>query len=157
MSNQVKTKVGITDVLVITSGVVGAIVVYKIAKLTGLIKGEGETKVTARTTEPGSYWKPQYYKRVGGTIFTRAAAEQYAKKIYDALSWYNDDINTILGVFSQVKTKSQVSFLSDIFFQKYGYDLLNYLYFGAGRLWIDGLNDENINRVISYTDKLPAK
>jgi hypothetical protein len=155
--SQVKTKVGLTDIMVITSGVVGAIVVYKIAKLTGLIKGEGETKVDQRTTAPESYWKPQYYKRTGGKILTRAAAEQYGKKIYDALSWYNDDINTILGVFSQIKTKSQVSFLSDVFFQKYGYDLLNYLYYGAGRLWIDGLNDENINRVISYTDKLPAK
>jgi hypothetical protein len=144
-------------VLVITSGVVGAIVVYKIAKLTGLVQGEGESKVNARTTEPGSYWKPQYYKRVGGKIITRAAAEQYSQKIYDALSWYNDDINTILGVFSQLKTKAAISYLSDIFYQKYGYDLLNYLYYGAGRLWIDGLNDDNINKIITYTDKLPAK
>jgi hypothetical protein len=152
-----KTKVGLTDIAVITSGVVGAIVVYKIAKLTGLVKGEGELKVDERLKEPGSYWKPQYYKRTGGKIMTRATAEQYAKKIYDALTWYNDDINTIVGVFSQIKTKAGVSFLSDVFFQKYNYDLLNYLYFGAGRLWIDGLNDENINRIISYTDKLPAK
>ena len=152
-----KTKVGLTDVLVITSGVVGAIVVYKIAKLTGLVKGEGETKVTRGTTEPGSYWKPQYYKKTGGNIITRATAESYAKKIYDALSWYNDDINTILGVFSQIKTKSAVSYLSDVFYQKYNYDLLNYLYYGAGRLWIDGLNDENINKIITYTDKLPAR
>lgn len=79
-------------------------------------------------TALNSAFNPQWYKTVpGAVLITRAKAEQLAEIIYDAMGWINDDEDAIYAVFRQLKAKTQVSWMADVFFQKYNADLYQYL------------------------------
>lgn len=149
--------VKINDVLVVGAAGITAFLLYKVARVTNLIPSPTDTRIIKNLTDPKGYWKPNYYKQNGGTIFTRKTAESYAKIIYDSLGFFYDDINAVLSVIYNIKTKSQVSYLADVFQQLYKIDLLNYLNDGAGLTWLDGLSDSNMQKVIEYTEKLSAK
>lgn len=149
--------VKINDIIVIGAAGVTTILLYKVGRLTNIIPSGSDSKVIKQLTDPKGYWKPNYYKVNGGTILTQKAAEEFAKKIYDSLGFFYDDVNTILSVFYQLKSKTQVSFLSDVFQKKYNRDLLNFLNDGAGLTWLDGLSDSNMQKIIDYTDKLASR
>lgn len=75
-----------------------------------------------------SAFSPTYYKGVSrATILTRESAEALAKTLYDAIGWLYDDETAVYGVFRQFRYKTQVSYLADVFFQKYKADLYQYL------------------------------
>lgn len=103
-------------------------------------------------------FSPIFYQKcpVGCSLIKRAIAEKYAKIIYDAMGVFSDDEASIYGVFRALKTQSQVSFLCDVFQQKYKTDLLSYLKNGYSQ-WnsASGLNADELNTVIQIVNKLP--
>jgi hypothetical protein len=62
-----------------------------------------------------------------------------------------------MAAFSQVKTKAAVSFLADVFQQRYKQDLLTFLTNGGGILPWDGLSDNQLRTLLTYTNRLPAR
>ena len=104
-----------------------------------------------------NYWTSRYWQDKSKTegvqkILTKATAEEYAKRIYDALSWYPifEDATKAEAVFKNLLYKTQVSFLSDTFQKLYKKDLLSFL--------IQELDSreqkENLNRILDFTSKL---
>jgi hypothetical protein len=114
----------------------GILVVNRVLIRLGIVEGRGGKKVQQELTNPNSPWKPSYYKTApaGALLLTRATAEAKAKTIHDAFTVFQDDFNAIMSVFSSLRTKSQVSFLADVFSQKYNEDLLSFLGDGGGIL-----------------------
>jgi hypothetical protein len=84
-----------------------------------------------------------------------ATAQEYAKTIHGAFTVFQDDFNAIMSVFSQLKTQSQISFLSDVFSKMYKEDLLSFLTDGGGILPWDGLSDTNLEKLTDLVNKLP--
>ena len=133
----------------------GYLVVRKVLVSLGLAGGRGAKEVQQQLQDPLSPWKPAFWKRKPATILTRATAENYAKKVYDALNWYADDTAAVSGVFSALKTQAQVSFLADVFNQKYNADLLTYLQEGSDTFPWNGLSDDELLRITNLVDRLP--
>ncbi len=80
----------------------------------------------------------------------------YSEKIYDALGYFTDDEAAILGVFRSLKTQSQVSYLSDSFYQRYNISLLDFLQRGKNQYNpASGLNSEELNTIIQIVNNLP--
>lgn len=150
-------KISTTDVLLIGGGLLAFTAIKRLLIAGGIAAGPGTKSASQEITNPVSYWKPSYYKRYGGLLITRAVAENYAKRIHDAFGIFQDDFNAIMGVFSQLKAKTQISFLADVFQQRYGEDLLTFLTNGGGILPWDGLSDKQLETLIAFTNKLKNK
>lgn len=153
---QKKPVVDLNTVIIAGLAVGGYLVIKKVLVTLGLAGGRGEKEVTQELQDPGSPWKPAFYKnKPGALILTRAAAEDYAKRIYDALNWYADDTAAVNAVFNELKTKTQVSFLAEVFMQKYNQDLLTYLQEGSDVFPWNGLGDDELRRITNLVDRLP--
>jgi len=140
--------------LMIAGAVLGFNALTKLLDKLGL----GKDPAAADLSDPNSPWKPNYWRQF--TTFTYsvslAEADQYAETIHNAFTVFNDDFNAIMGVFSNLRTKANVSYLSDIFFRKYNEDLLSFLGDGGGLLPWDGLSSAHKSELISYVSKLPS-
>lgn len=90
---------------------------------------EEDQRITTNATMLNNPFSPRYYQErgAGAVLLTRASAEGMAAQIYNAIGNFYDDENAIYGVFRQLKYKTQVSFLSDVFYKKYGVDMYNLL------------------------------
>jgi len=152
-----KFKISATDVLLIGGGLLAFTAIRRLLIAGGIAAGPGTQSASQQITDPGSYWKPQYYKRTGGILVRRATAEQLAKQIHNAFGVFQDDFNAVMAAFSQVKTKAAVSFLADVFQQRYKEDLLTFLTNGGGILPWDGLSDSQLRTLLTYTNRLPAR
>lgn len=121
--------------------------------------GLGGNPTTPEQSNPNSAWKPSFWQSIpDGTpklLITESFATDWTETIHDAFGLTEDDFNEILNVFSQLKTKSQVSYLSDKFQQRYGADLLSFLTDGGGILPWDGLSKPHLKILLDYVDKLP--
>ena len=118
-----------------------------------------ETKKAATTLE--SPFSPRYWKSFKKPfILTNAAAESFVKKLYDSVSGslFGDDLNTIYGVFRQLKYKTQVSYLAQYFFNKYKVDLVETLKNGTKYSNLinfrAGLNDEEMQTIYDIVKNL---
>lgn len=99
-----------------------------------------------------NYFDPQWWKKAVakyGTalILKNDQADGYAKLIYQSKGIFNDDESQVYGVFEQLKTKSQVSYLADRFYAVYKQSLLQYLN--------SFLNDKEMLIVFNITSKKP--
>jgi hypothetical protein len=112
------------------------------------------TSITDNSSNPFS---PLFWKKGGnGTqLLTVSYASSLAKRIYDAMGYFTDDEAAVISVFRLLKTKSQVSWLSDIFQKQYKTDLFNFLRKGKGLLPQAGLNDNELSEIITIVQKLP--
>lgn len=102
-----------------------------------------------------SPFSPNFYKSapVGSLLLTRLTADNFSKQILDSVGFFKDDFALVLGVFRQLKTQSQVSFLSDRFLAISGYDLLTWL---LGDTWPDDrFNSEQVNQILTIVKQLP--
>ena len=72
-------KISTTDVLLIGGGLLAFTAIKRLLIAGGLAAGPGTQAASQNITDPGSYWKPQYYKRVGGRFLTRSVTESYAR------------------------------------------------------------------------------
>lgn len=151
--NNITTK----DVLYISGALIGYTLIRNVLIKAGFAAGPGTQSVSAQMVNPDSYFKPTFYKRTGGRLITRATAEMFANRIHNAFGLFQDDFNAVFSVFSQVKTKAAISFLADVFQQKYKQDLLTFLTNGGGILPWDGLSDAQLKQVLELTNKLPNK
>lgn len=159
-SNKGKKKVGkieTSTILFVGSGLIGFSIVKKLLESLGIWQGEGVKKTKEEQTNPNSPWKPEFYKAAptGSTIFTMASAQTLAAQIHGAFTIFQDDFNKIFAAFTQCKTQSQVSFLADVFQQKYGEDLLSFLTDGGGIMPWDGLNSGHMKTILDYVSNLP--
>ncbi len=140
--------------LMIAGAVLGFNALSKLLDKLGL----GKNPATADLSDPNSPWKPNYWRQFTNFSYSISPtqADQYAQTIHNAFTVFQDDFNTIMGVFSNCKTKANVSYLSDIFFRKYDEDLLSFLGDGGGVLPWDGLSSAHMSELISYVSKLPT-
>ena len=159
-----KKKVGkiqmsdVTIALTIGAGLIGFDLIKKMLTNLGIWTGAGSTAVQNEQSDPGSAWKPDYYKQFTSYTYslTSQQAGQYAQTIHNAFSLWQDDYNAVFGVFSAMKTKANVSFLADIFSQQYNEDLLTFLTNGGGILPWDGLSETHLKTITDLVASLPS-
>ena len=85
-------------------------------------------------------------------------AATYAKRIYDSLNTYFfDDEDILIGVFSSLGSKLKVAQVAEKFFVIYGKDILEYIKngnktfdFGTG-----GISNEDYKRILQIVDNKP--
>jgi hypothetical protein len=149
--------INLNTVLIAGTAIFGILVVRRVLIKVGVLEGRGGTNVQKELTNPNSPWKPAFWisAPAGAFLLRRSVAESFAKKIHDSFTLTQDDFNQIQSVFSQLTTKSQVSFLADVFSQVYGEDLLSFLGDGGGILPWDGLNDSNLAKITDLVSRLP--
>lgn len=116
------------------------------------------------TTNPFNpqYWvelqKSSYPKKI--YFVTANNSEKIITDIYDSIHVYlpiAPDSDKILGIFSQLKYKSQISWIADKFQKKYNRDLLTFLDNGAPFfIGNTGLSDQSMRKLLTYVNSLPT-
>jgi hypothetical protein len=76
-------KVTTRDVLLIGGGLIAFSAIKRILIAGGLATGPGTQAASQLIIDPSSYFKPAYYKRVGGRLVVRSKAEQLAAQIHE--------------------------------------------------------------------------
>jgi hypothetical protein len=123
----------------------------------GLTKSQAETNILEESTNPNSAWSPLYWKSAGSgaLILTNNAADKFCDEIWNSVGYFSDDFEKVLGIFKQLKSKSQVSFLVDRFNQKYTKDLLVWLQGGSWIDWpADRFSSDQVGQLIDYVKNL---
>jgi hypothetical protein len=137
-----------------------------IQKTSEQLKDEEEKKGAASNLEsPFSprYWKNELVIKKKVELLTTKAKTQFAAILYSALNkgYLGDDLASILGVFRQLKYKTQLSFLADFFAQKYQLDLYKTLDDGVRRV-VDrftpfnrsGLSSSEMSQILQIVNNL---
>lgn len=126
----------------------------------GIVKTSEDKLVEAQTAKPNNQnpFSPVFWKTgpAGTKLLKMEPASQLAAKIYFSMGNFSDDESAIYGVFRQLKTQSQVSFLSDRFQTMYKTDLLEYLKRGRNQYNpASGLNTDELAVVLNIVNSLP--
>lgn len=80
------------------------------------------------STSSDSPWSPLYYQsRPGALLLTKAATLELAKQINDAIGFFTDDETEVYGALRQLKAKTQLSWLCQVFFDEYKTDMYQLL------------------------------
>jgi hypothetical protein len=146
-----------------SSLIIGLVVVYfgytkvikPILESVGLQKSNEELEIEKQTSNPGSPWNPNYWRKGGATIITNSQVQKFIDTIWNAPGYISDDFDAVLGVFKQLKTKSQVSYLAHKFNEAKGKDLLNWLQGGGALSWpADRFSADQVNQLIKYVSGL---
>jgi len=143
----------------------GLIIVYfgilrPLLEKLGIAKSQADQQVINQQSLPNNKnpFSPIYWKTVSGAkLFTRNATNSLAKRIYEAMGFFSDDEPAVYSVFSQMKYKTQVSWLADVFQQNYKIDLLDFLKRGKGQLPQAGLNSNELQQILNIVNALPIK
>lgn len=104
------------------------------------------------TTSP---WNPAFYRNApsGAYNITSAMSNLLVIGILNSSDPFYDDFSQVLGIFKQLKTQSQVSYLAMKFFEQTGQDLLTWL---RGDYWpLDRFSAEQVQQLMNYVKKLP--
>jgi hypothetical protein len=126
----------------------------------GLARSQAEQQVINQQNLPNNKnpFSSTYWKTIpNAKLITRNATNALAKRIFDAMGYFSDDESAVFSVFTQLKTKTQVSWLADIFQQNYKMDLLDFLKRGKGQLPQAGLSDTELQQVLNIVNSLPIK
>ena len=126
-------------------------IVYKFLQKIHLIPTEEDKK--AEQLGYSNFWKPFFWKDAASKgkkpkILTKNSAKNLSQKIWDAKGLFNDDEESLYGVFRQIKTQSQISYLSDVFFQETGKDLYEFLN--------SFLNSDELSKLSDRLNQLPV-
>lgn len=141
-------------------------VIVPLEQKLGITTSAATAAVATATQTPGTPFSPTFYQTQGKniTILTQSAAQNYATTIYNALNtWFTNDFNAVMGVFTSLHTQGQVSFLAYVFQQMYNADLLTWLEYAngssstSGNSWFGGggLTDAQVAQIVSYVNALP--
>jgi len=110
---------------------IGAYAGYKLLQKIGLVDDEEARKkdvVNAEIAKSIKFFDVDYYKTVPvSNIFKQSVTDDFAKQIFNAKGFFNDDEDTIFSVFRQQKYRSQISWLAYRFRIMYKTDLYAYL------------------------------
>jgi hypothetical protein len=101
------------------------------------------------------YWKQFQGKKVH--LFNNDTTNRFVKRLYDSMGYFSDDESAVFSVFTQMKYKTQVSWISDQFNRTYKLDLFNFLKQGKGALPQAGLNELELQKIIKIVEALPQK
>jgi hypothetical protein len=147
--------VAIGGAIIVLANVFG--IMEDILEALGLKKSKDSGELDETADNPQSWWSPTFYKSApAGTrvlLLSTASANAMAKAIYDAFGAFNDNEEQAIGIFKQLKTRSQGSFLVERFNQLYNSDLLTFL---RGATWPeDRLSDSDVNTINQFVNKLP--
>lgn len=126
----------------------------------GIARSQAEQQVINQQNLPNNKnpFSPVYWKSISNAkLITRNATNGLAKRLYDAMGYFSDDEPAVFSVFSQIKYKTQISWLSDVFQQNYKIDLLDFLKRGKGQLPNAGLSDSELQQIINIVNALPTK
>ncbi len=163
MANKKKKAVGeikrsdvITGGLVV-AGLFGFKIIQNLLEAVGIFAGAGNNQASQQQSNPNSPWKPAFYQSSpsGALLITESRVQEFIQTIHDAFTVINDDFNAIMSVFTQLKTQSQVSYLSYKFTEKYSEDLLSFLRDGGGVLPWDGLSSAHMKIITDLVNNLP--
>jgi hypothetical protein len=94
----------------------------------------------------------------GTSLLKVASARAAAKQIYDSLNtWFNDDEDITIGVFSSLSSKVKVAQVCKEFFDMYRKDILEFLKTGAKTFdfGTGGLSKEDYQRILTIVSKKP--
>ena len=90
-----------------------------------------------------------------GLFLTSFLSQAQIENVLVEKYYISDDFDAVLGVFKQLKTKSQVSYLAHKFNEIKGKDLLNWLQGGGALSWpADRFSAEQVNQLIKYVNGL---
>lgn len=144
--------------------IIGAVAIYfgynsiikPLLETLGISKSQAEININQESINPGSAWNPNYWKRqMPATILTDNAANNFVNTIWNSVGWFSDNFDSVLGVFKQLKTKSQVSYLVDKFNQAHQKDLLNWLLGGSGWSYpADRFSADQVKILVDYVNSL---
>jgi hypothetical protein len=126
----------------------------------GIARSQADQQLINQQNLPNNKnpFSPVYWKTIPGPkLITRNATNSLSKRIYDAMGFFTDDEPAVYSVFSQLKYKTQVSWLADIFQQNYKMDLLDFLKRGKGQLPQAGLNSDELQQILNIVNALPIK
>lgn len=132
--------------------------VYKTLVWWGVLKSGDTINLDNAATNPNNFWNPNFYKTKPAYVdwtapITYNDAVNYAKQLYDAFGWVNDNEEQAIAVFKSFRAQSSVSYLADVFSQIYGQDLLTFL---RGGSWPqDRLSDADVQTINAYISRLP--
>lgn len=146
--------------------VVGGVVAYAVYKLFDkVIVSAKESQIIGAETKSSTdnpfqfaYFLQNNIPKKGTNLMTSAAAYNAAKQIYDELnSYFQDNDDIVIGVFTSLSSKYKVAQVAQAFSQYFKGDLLTYLKegkktfdFGTG-----GLDQDNYEKVITIVSKKP--
>ena len=126
----------------------------------GIARSQADQQLINQQNLPNNKnpFSPVYWKTItGAKLYNKNDTISFAKRIYEAMGFFSDDEPAVFSVFSQLKYKTQVSWLADIFQQKYKIDLLDFLKRGKGQLPQAGLNSDELQQIINIVNALPIK
>lgn len=142
----------------IVGGVVAFTVVKKALESLNIWTSPEKKELNDIVTNPGSYWNPGYWQKVGGgnaPMSESNASDLLYNLISNAFGIIYDSPDNALAVFKQLRSKAEVSYLSYILNKTKGQDLLTLLRNGGGIFPWDGLSDANVLLINNYTNSLP--
>jgi hypothetical protein len=146
----------IAPVLLIGGGLIAFSVIQKVLQGLGIWDSPDTKNLDQESTNPASPWNPNYWKGFSNYSYaiTTSVAAAYSKEIYDSFGAFNDCEECAKAVIRRMRTQANLSFLVDVFYQKYGQDLLNFL---RGGWWPqDRLSDSDVNELNQYIKNLPT-
>lgn len=145
-------------IFILAGGIIAFDIIKKILIKLGIWDSKDTKDLDAAATDPNSAWSPTFYKTKPSNIpwsyaITTSQAKEYSKTIYDSFGAFNDCEECAKGVIRQMRTKSNVSYLAEVFSQQHGEDLLSFL---RGGWWPqDRLSDADVNELNNYVNQLP--
>ena len=133
--------------------VVGILIIYMVYKFfmsigqkLNIVDDEKDIAATSLVEDKGNMFSPNYWKKKNTNLLTTTSARALAKQLYDASGIFNDNEEAVYGVFRQLSYKTQVSWLSYIFYKQYGEDMLQYLK--------SFMSNDELSTLKQITDKL---
>lgn len=100
-----------------------------------------------------NYWLTRFPK--GYLIFTAASVETICKNIYDAMGYVSDNDDVVKAQIKKANSKVKIAQIAQKFSTMYKRDLLTFLKEGVGVRWNAGLDEDNLNAILTYVNNLP--
>ena len=153
-------KIDTNTILIIGAAGLGLFILYKPIKALFDTFGITESKTSQEVKEiqssgSKSPFSPLYWKTIrGAKLMPRKQAEAKVQYIYDSLGFFGDNYAKILAIFKTLSYKTQVSFLAQIWQEKYKVDLFEALKGGKSKLPWNGLSETELQTIIDLVNKL---
>lgn len=108
----------------------------------------------------GAPYLKKFPKGTKYLTLTGASARSLANSIRKSMTNFGDNEQRVIGIFKQLKSKSQVAILSKEFFDTYNLDLWTFLKEGTPNSdlisqFYTGLNDKDLGIILNIVEKLP--
>lgn len=125
-------------------------------ELLGLQKSVETRTLDFASTDPNSFWNPNFWRQFSNWNYALTAnqARSIISQLKSAFSWFNDDEAAAIAALKQLKTQSNLSYISYVFSADEGKDFLTWLRGDAYPN--DRLSDAEIYDLHNYIAKLPT-